>query len=86
MTFEGLVRRGARSPSTLDESRHVVDRVVVPGVGSLRLGEVTPPRLDQFVQSVVADHGYATAKLVGSVPSGLCGWLVRRGGGQPDDQ
>ena len=76
--FEGLVRRGARSPSTLDEYRHVVDRVVVPGVGSLRLGEVTTPRLDQFVQSVLADRGYATAKLVRSVLSGICGWLVRR--------
>jgi hypothetical protein len=28
--FEGLVRRGARSPSTLDEYRYVVDRVMVP--------------------------------------------------------
>jgi len=77
--FEGLVRRGARSPSTLDEYRHVVDRVLVPGVGSLRLGEVTTPRLDQFVQSVLADRGYSTAKLVRSVLSGICGWLVRRG-------
>ena len=77
--FEGLVHRGARSPSTLDEYRHVVDRVVVPGVGSLRLGEVTTPRLDHFVQAVLADRGYATAKLSRSVLSGICGWLVRRG-------
>ena len=77
--FEGLVRRGARSPSTLDEYRYVVSRVVVPGVGSLRLGEVTTPRLDQFVQAVLADRGYATAKVTRSVLSGICGWLVRRG-------
>lgn len=77
--FAGLVERGTRSPSTLDEYRYVVQRVVVPGVGSLRLGEVNTPRLDRFVQGVLQDRGYATAKLVRSVLSGMCGWLVRRG-------
>jgi integrase len=77
--FEGLVERGSRSPSTLDEYRHILARVIVPGVGSLRLGEVSTPRLDRFVQSVLADKGYATAKLTRSVLSGICGWLVRRG-------
>jgi site-specific recombinase XerC len=76
--IEGLVRRGARSPTTLDEYRYVVDRVVAPGIGLLRLGEVTTPRLDQFVQAVLAERGYATAKLTRSVLSGVCGWLVRR--------
>lgn len=42
--FEGLVERGSRSPSTLDEYRHILARVIVPGVGSLRLGEVSTPR------------------------------------------
>ena len=78
-TFEGMVVRGARSPSTLDQYRYVVARVIVPGIGSLRLGEVTTPRLDRFVQSVLAERGYATAKLSRSVLSGMCGWLVRRG-------
>jgi hypothetical protein len=48
--FEGQVQRGARSPSTLDEYRYLVKRVISPGVGSLRLGELTTPRLDRFVQ------------------------------------
>ncbi len=77
--FAALVERGTRSPSTLDEYRHVVRRVVVPGVGALRLGELTTPRLDRFVQAVLSDRGYATAKLTRSVLSGMCGWLVRRG-------
>lgn len=77
--FEGQVTRGARSPSTLDEYRHVIDRVVEPGVGSLRLGELTTPRLDRFIQRVLSDRGYATAKLSRTVLSGICGWLVRRG-------
>ena len=77
--FAGQVERGARSPSTYDAYREVVRRVVEPGVGSLRLGEVTTPRLDRFVQAVLVDRGYATAKLTRSVLSGICGWLVRRG-------
>jgi len=77
--FAGQVERGARSPSTYDAYREVVRRVVDPGVGSLRLGEVTTPRLDRFVQAVLVDRGHATAKLTRSVLSGICGWLVRRG-------
>ncbi len=77
--FEGLVDRGARSPATLDEYRHLVNRVVVPGIGSLRLGEVSAPRLDRFVQAELVDKGYATAKQSRTVLSGICGWLVRRG-------
>ena len=77
--FAGQVERGARSPSTYDGYRDVVRRVIEPGVGSLRLGEVTTPRLDRFVQAVLAERGYATAKLTRSVLSGICGWLVRRG-------
>jgi len=76
--FEGLVERGSRSPSTLDEYRYVLARVI-PGAGSLRLGEVNAARLDRFVQAVLAERGYATAKLTRSVLSGICGWLVRRG-------
>ena len=77
--FESLVDRGARSPATLDEYRFVLGRVIVPGIGSLRLGEVSTPRLDRFVQAVLVERGYATAKLTRSVLSGICGWLVRRG-------
>ena len=77
--FAGLVERGSRSPSTMDEYRYLVARVIVPGVGSLRLAEVTTPRLDRFVQAVLANRGYAAAKQTRSALSGICGWLVRRG-------
>jgi len=77
--FAALVQRGARSPSTLDEYRDQVARVIVPGVGSLRLGELTTQRLARFVQAVLAERGSATAKQTRSALSGICGWLVRRG-------
>ena len=60
-TFEGLVVRGARSPSTLDQYRYVVARgdavagrvrPVISRIGSSRLGEVTTPRLDRFGYTV----------------------------------
>jgi integrase len=78
--YEGLVQRGSRSPSTLDLYRHAVERHVIPGVGALRLGEVSTARMDRFLQSVLDTSGYATAKLCRTVLSGICGWLVRRDG------
>lgn len=78
--YEGLVQRGSRSPSTLDLYRHAVKRHIIPGVGALRLGEVSTARMDRFLQSVLDTSGYATAKLCRTVLSGVCGWLVRRDG------
>lgn len=78
--FEGMVERGTRSPTTLDHYRQTVERHVVPGVGSLRLGEVTTARLDRFLQKLLSDKGYATAKVTRTVLSGICGWLVRQDG------
>ncbi len=79
-TFEAKVGQGTRSPSTLDHYRDAVERLIVPGVGGLRLGEVTTARLDRFLQQVLTTKGYATAKVCRTVLSGICGWLVRQGG------
>ena len=75
--FEGLVARGKRSPTTLDMYRYMLARHVIPGVGSLRLGELTTARLDRFLRSVHENHGYAAAKMCRQVLSGMCGLLVR---------
>lgn len=80
IVMEERVRRGSRSPTTLDLYRHAVARHVVPGIGDLRLGELTVPRVDRFLQHVLHVHGYSTAKLCRTVLSGICGWLVRQGG------
>lgn len=77
---EGLVARGARSPSTLDQYRDTVRRNVRPGLGGLRLGELSTPRVDRFLQGILSSKGYATAKICRTVLSGACGWLVRQGG------
>ena len=77
---EERVSAGTRSASTLDLYRHAVDKHVDPGLGGLRLGELTVPRVDRFLRNVLHTKGYATAKLCRTVLSGICGWLVRQGG------
>jgi integrase len=76
--IEDLVENGHRSPSTLGLYRHVLDRHVLRGLGSLRLSEITPSRVDHFLQDKRRSTGYSTAKLCRSVASGVCGLAVRR--------
>lgn len=64
---EERVERGTRSHSTLDLYRHAVERHVGPGLGDLRLGELTVPRVDRFLQHVFQAKGYSTAKLCRTV-------------------
>ena len=53
-------------------------QVVIPGIGGLRLSEVTPSRMDGFIQERRRVAGYSVAKLCRSVASGVCGYAVRR--------
>ena len=78
--FSELVDRGRRSPTTLDLYDNVSKRIILPALGDLRLGELTPPLLDRFLRTVLTDKGPSTAKLCRSVLSNVCGWLVRQGG------
>ncbi|MGL4340317.1 MAG: tyrosine-type recombinase/integrase [Rhodoglobus sp.] len=84
VTFETHVSQGKRSLTTLDTYRYEASRLVIPGIGGLRLAEVTAPRLDRFIQDVRAEKGYATAKACRQVLSGVCGWLVRQGALSPN--
>lgn len=78
--LEERVERGTRSATTLDLYRHAVQKHVSPGIGELRLGELTVPRVDRFLQRVLRTKGYSTAKLCRTVLFGICRWLVRQGG------
>jgi integrase len=73
-----LVGDGRRSPSTLGLYRHILDNHVLPGVGDLRLSELSASRVDKFIHDKRRDKGYATAKLCRSVMSGICAFAVRR--------
>ena len=75
-----LAESGRRSPTTVALYRRVLDRHVLPGIGSLRLNELTPARLDQFLHQTRRQRGYPIAKVCRSILSGVCGFAVRGGG------
>jgi len=75
-----LAESGRRSPTTVALYRRVLDRHVLPGIGSLRLSELTPARLDQFLHQTRRQRGYPIAKVCRSILSGVCGFAVRAGG------
>jgi integrase len=59
--------------------RFAVHAYVLPGLGGLRLREVTVPAIDRLLASVHADHGPGAAKSTRSVLSGILGLTVRHG-------
>lgn len=77
-TVDELVARGRRSPTTADLYRRALRVHVVPGLGHLRLAELTTARVDDFLQQRLRRDSYAVAKLCRTVVSGICGWLVRQ--------
>lgn len=77
--IEAAAEEGDRSPSTAEHYRRQLDRIVLPGVGELRLREATVPVLDAFIQAVRTQRGPAAAKLTRTVLSGVLGVAVRHG-------
>ena len=59
--------------------RFTAESYVVPGVGALRLREVTVPAIDRLLATVSSSHGAAAAKSTRSVLSGILGLAVRHG-------
>jgi len=71
------VANGRRSPTTVAQYRHVLQKHVLPGLGESRLTELTVVRIDRFLQGLRWDVGYSVAKLARAVLSGVCGRAVR---------
>jgi len=59
--------------------RFTAESYVLPGLGELRLREVTVPTIDRLLATVNSDHGAAAAKSTRSVLSGILGLAVRHG-------
>jgi integrase len=66
-----------KSPSTLQTYRDRLDRQIIPGLGELRVRELTVGTIDRFLRAVVDARGAGTAKLCRSVLSGMCGLAAR---------
>lgn len=65
------------SPTTMQAYRDRLDRQIQPGLGQLRLRELTVGILDRHLRLVANQHGVATAKMTRSVLSGMCGLATR---------
>ena len=82
-SLDELVEAGRRSPRTVALYRHALTRHVLPGLGGLRLSELTSARMDRFIRDRRRAAGYPVAKLCRSVTSGICAFAVRRDAPQP---
>ncbi len=66
-----------RSPGTLRLYRDRLDNQVIPGVGKLRVRELTTAAINRHVKSVAERNGAAVAKVVRTVLSNMCGHACR---------
>jgi integrase len=74
-----LVESGARSPGTVETYERHLRRHVIPALGGVRLGEVTPQLVDRFLIQLRTSTGTPTARSCRSVVSGILGLAVRYG-------
>ena len=70
---------GDMSPNTVQLYGLQLKNHVEPALGSLRLREVTTPRVDDFLRAVRTSRGVSTAKTCRTVVSGVMGLAVRYG-------
>jgi integrase len=77
--LEQLERMGQRSPGTLQTYRRQCEGHVSPGLGGLRLTQVTTPVVDRFLVDLHERVGSATARTARAVISGAMGRAVREG-------
>lgn len=75
--LEQLERMGQRSPGTLQTYRRQWEGHVSPGLGGLRLSQVTTPVVDHFLVDMHERVGAATARTARAVISGAMGRAVR---------
>ncbi|MGF1662837.1 MAG: tyrosine recombinase XerC [Kineosporiaceae bacterium] len=71
------VAAGEKSPTTGELYRYRLDRQVLPGLGGVRLRELSVSRVDGFLRAVAERHGPSTAKSTRAVLSGVLGLAVR---------
>lgn len=75
----GVQEDDARKQGTRDRYAWIVERVVVPGIGGLTIGECTPGRIDVFLHAVTDGRGASTARTTRAVLSLLLGAAVLQG-------
>lgn len=75
--FEAKVERGDRAAKSLYDYRDASRLHIVPRIGDLACREVTAGLCDEVLKAIRDDVGYASAKRVRVVLSGICSYAVR---------
>src|SRR3954447_10181712 len=65
------------SPTTMQAYRNRLDQQVLPGLGNLRVRELSIGTVERHLRLVSDKHGPAVAKMTKSVLSGICGFAAR---------
>jgi hypothetical protein len=65
------------SPVTMQAYRDRLDRQILPGLGQLRVRELSIGVLDRHLRLIPKKHGVATARTCRSVLSGMCTFAAR---------
>src|SRR4028119_1994780 len=65
------------SPTPLQASRHRLDQQILPGLGNLRVRELSVGTIERHPRLIADKHGPAMAKMTKSVLSGVCRLAAR---------
>ena len=65
------------SPTTIQAYRNRLDQQVLPGLGNLRVRELSVGTIERHLRVIADKHGPAMAKMTKSVLSGVCGLAAR---------
>lgn len=65
------LQRSDKASRTKDKYAFSVKKYILPGIGSVRIGETTPGVVDHFIRNVVDAAGPATARTCGAVLSSM---------------
>src|SRR4051794_18477508 len=65
------------SPTTMQAYRNRLDQQVLPGLGDLRVRELSVGTIERHLRLIADKHGPAMAKMTKSVLSGICGLAAR---------
>lgn len=65
------------SPRTMEAYRDRLDKQILPGLGQLRIRELSVGVLDRHLRLITENHGMATARMCRSVLSGMCTLAAR---------
>lgn len=75
---EDVIAAGKLSLSTREHYERILSKQLIPGIGALKIKELTVGSASRWLRTVEDKHGPATAKLARSVLSGVAGYCTRR--------